>query len=119
MESVVEELLHRNGILIATAIIVFLFKDVVSKWWESFVFFWKGDYKEDDVVAINGKPARIVRTGIFKTVFFVYMIKDGRVQGGSKMVVHNTKLKDYHIEKPLPVLDLSPWLNESKKSDNT
>ena len=117
MESIVEELLHRNGILIITAITVFLFKDAFSKWWESFIFFWKGDYKEDDVITINGKPARIIRTGIFKTVFFVYIIKDGKVYGGSKMVVHNTKLKDYHIEKPLPVFDLSPWLGDPKKPE--
>jgi hypothetical protein len=38
--------------------------------------------------------------------------------GGSKLVIHNIKLKDYHVEKPLPVLDLSPWMDkrDPKKS---
>jgi hypothetical protein len=114
MESVVQELLQRNGIFIVTAIVIFLFKDAFARWWDSFVFFWRSEYKEDDVISLNGKPARIIRTGIFKTVFFVYNIRDGRVHGGSKMVVHNDKLKDYHIEKPLPPLDLSPWLGDKK-----
>ena len=31
------------------------------------------------------------------------------VKGGCKKAVQNDKLKDYEIEKPLPMLDLSKW----------
>jgi hypothetical protein len=42
-------------------------------------------------------------------VFFIYHVLDGRVVGGSKLVVANSKLKDLKIEKPLPNLDLSKY----------
>jgi hypothetical protein len=50
-----------------------------------------------------------VRVGMWKTVFFIYHVLDGRVVGGSKLVVANSKLKDLKIEKPLPNLDLSKY----------
>ena len=65
------------------------------------------DYKEDDVVYIDGKPGRIVRVGLTKTVFFIYDIVDGKVAGGSKLVIQNERLASLNIEKPLPQLDLS------------
>ena len=34
---------------------------------------------------------------------------DGKIVGGSKLVVQNSKLKDLKIEKPLPNLDLSKY----------
>ena len=46
---------------------------------------------------------------MWKTVFFIYHIVDGKVVGGSKLVVANSKLKDLKIEKPLANLDLSKY----------
>jgi len=65
------------------------------------------DYKEDDVVYVDGKPGRIIRVGITKTVFFIYDVIDGKVVGGSKLVVQNERLASLNIEKPLANLDLS------------
>jgi hypothetical protein len=86
---------------------------------EGFKVFVGNDLNTDDVIAINGQPARVVRVGIFKTIFFVYEIgcANGKpfVKGGSKMAVQNDKLKDFEIKKPLPMLDLSPWDDCGKK----
>ena len=71
--------------------------------------FLGNDYNEDDVVEVDGSPGRIVRVGIWKTVFFIYHVKNGRVVGGAKLVVANSKLKDLKIEKPLANLDLSKY----------
>ena len=46
---------------------------------------------------------------MWKTVFFIYHIVNGKIVGGSKLVVANSKLKDLKIEKPLPNLDLSKY----------
>ena len=74
--------------------------------------FLGNDYHEDDVVEVDGSFICIVRVGMWKTVFFIYHVVNGKVVGGSKLVVVNSKLKDLKIEKPLPNLDLSKYDTE-------
>jgi hypothetical protein len=71
--------------------------------------FLGNDYNEDDVVTVDGEPGRIVRVSMWKTVFFIYHIVGGKIVGGSKLVVANSKLKDLKIEKPLANLDLTKY----------
>ena len=73
------------------------------------------DYKEDDVVYVDGKPGRIVRVGLTKTVFFIYDVVEGKVVGGSKLVIQNERLAGLNIEKPLPQLDLTRFKKENKQ----
>ena len=77
------------------------------------------DLNTDDVVIIDNRPARVVRVGLFKTIFFVYEVgtsPDGKpyVKSGNKMAIQNDQLKTHKIEKPLSMLDLSRW---EKKND--
>ena len=72
------------------------------------------DYDEDDVIELDGKPGRIVRVGIWKTVFFIYHVVDGNIVSGDKLVVQNDKLKDMKISKPLPELDLRKYQTNGK-----
>ena len=76
---------------------------------DGLMVFLGNDYNEDDVVEVDGDPGRIVRVGLWKTVFFIYHVVNGQIVGGSKLVVANSKLKDLKIEKPLPNLDLSKY----------
>ena len=94
-QPLIENLIGEYGWLFLAGIITLLFLG--------------NDYNEDDVVEIDGSPGRIIRVGIWKTVFFIYHIVNGRIVGGSKLVVANSKLKDLKIEKPLPSLDLSKY----------
>ena len=75
--------------------------------------FWGKDLNTDDVVILNGRPARVIRVGMWKTTFFAYDIgtANGKpyVKGGTKIQVQNDRLKDQVIEKPLQMLDLSKW----------
>jgi len=75
---------------------------------------WLGkDYNADDVVFLDGNPARIVRVGLYKSVFFVYDVKNdiytGKafVSGGSKRVIQNSVLATAKIDKPLENINLS------------
>ena len=67
----------------------------------------------DDVIIFDGRPARVVRVGFWKTILFVYEVgcADGKpfIKGGNKVAIQNDKLKDHMIEKPLPMLDLKKW----------
>ena len=63
------------------------------------------EYSEDDIVTIDGRPARIVRIGLTKTVFYMYSFRDGIIVGGTKMAVENSSLPQMRIERPLVKID--------------
>ena len=113
LQGQIEGLIGSYGWMFVTGILLLLFRSAIEGFVEGFKVFFGNDLNTDDVIAINGQPARVVRVGIFKTIFFVYEVgcANGKpyVKGGSKMAVQNDKLKDFQIKKPLPMLDLSPW----------
>jgi hypothetical protein len=117
MEDLIQEqvtgLIGKYGWMFFVGIAIFLFRQTIENAVDGFMVFFGNDYNEDDVVEIDGKPGRIVRVGIWKTVFFTYDIRDGKVVSGSKLVVANNRLKNLKIEKPLSSLDLSKY--EDKK----
>ena len=113
IQGQIESLIGSYGWMIITGVFLLLFRSAIEGFVEGFKVFVGNDLNTDDVITINGQPARVVRVGIFKTIFFVYEIgcANGKpyVKGGSKMAVQNDTLKDFEIKKPLPMLDLSPW----------
>ena len=112
METSVEILIGKYGWLFLVGIATLLFQSTIQEAVSGLMVFLGNDYHEDDVVEVDGSPGRIVRVGMWKTVFFIYHVVNGKVVGGSKLVVANSKLKDLKIEKPLPNLDLSKYDTE-------
>ena len=108
----IENLIGEYGWLLLSGILVLLFQSTIQEAVDGIMVFLGNDYNEDDVVEVDGAPGRIVRVGMWKTVFFIYHVVNGKVVGGSKLVVANSKLKDLKIEKPLPNLDLSKYDTE-------
>ena len=108
IQGQIEKLIGTYGWMLIVGFAVLLFRSGIESAVEGFKVFYGNDLNTDDVITINGQPARV-----FKTIFFVYEIgcANGKpfVKGGSKMAVQNDKLKDFEIKKPLPMLDLSPW----------
>lgn len=91
--------------------LVLLFKSTIESSVAGLMVFLGSDYDDDDVVYLNNRPARIIRVGLWSTVFYVYHIKEDEngkkiITGGNKILVDNTKLKDMMIEKPLQKIDL-------------
>jgi len=97
------------GWMFVAGMFLLLFRTTIETAVAGLMIFLGGDYNEDDVIEIDGKPGRIIRVGIWKTVFFVYHIVDGNIVSGDKLVVQNDKLKDIQISKPLPELDLRKY----------
>lgn len=120
MEDYAKSLLGDYAFLILTGGFLFIFKSTIESVVEGIKIFMGKDLNTDDVIHFDGKPARVVRVGIWKTVLFVYSVGcvDGKpyIKGGNKVAVQNGQLKSHMIEKPLPMLDLSKWDNceESK-----
>jgi hypothetical protein len=96
-------------------LVILIFKSSIEKLAAALFMFVGSDYKEDDVVYVDGKPARIVRVGLTKTVFFIYDVVDGKVVSGNKMVIQNEQLAGLKIEKPLANLDLSRFKMPEKQ----
>ena len=107
LESTGQDLTGKYVWLFIVGLIALMFKSSIEKFAAALFMFVGNDYKEDDVVYVDGKPGRIVRVGLTKTVFFIYDVVDGKVLGGSKLVVQNERLAGLNIEKPLANLDLS------------
>ena len=119
MQSQIEGLIGSYGWMFLAGFAVMLFRSAIESSVESFKVFWGDDLNTDDVVIIDERPARVVRVGFFKTIFFVYEVgtaPDGKayIKSGNKMAIQNDQLKVHKIEKPLSMLDLSRW---EKKND--
>jgi hypothetical protein len=107
LESAGQDITGKYVWLFIVGLIALMFKSSIEKLAAALFMFMGSDYKEDDVVYVDGKPGRIVRVGLTKTVFFIYDVVDGKVVGGSKLVVQNERLASLNVEKPLANLDLS------------
>ena len=99
--------------LLVSGVALLLFKSTIETIVEGLKIFLGKDLNTDDVVVLDGRPARVIRVGIWKTTFFAYDIgtANGKpfVKGGTKLQIQNDKLKDHIIESPLQMLDLSKW----------
>ena len=117
MEEQVTQLLGEYGWMFFAGSALFLFKSTIESAVEGLKVFLGGDLNTDDVVIFDGRPARVIRVGIWKTTFFLYTIKmNGKphIDSGNKMSIQNDQLKTHSIEKPLKKLDLSQWEDDDK-----
>jgi hypothetical protein len=113
LEATAQDMTGKYVWMFLAGLVVLIFKSSIEKLAAALFMFIGSDYKEDDVVYVDGKPGRIVRVGLTKTVFFIYDVVDGKIVSGNKLVVQNERLAGLNIEKPLPNLDLSRF----KKND--
>lgn len=114
-QKILEELIGSYGWIILSGFFLLMVRSSIESSVEALKIFVGNSLNTDDVIHFDGRPARVVRVGIFKTILFVYDIgcTDGKpyVKGGTKVAIQNDKIKDHIIEKPLPMLDLSKWDN--------
>ena len=115
LESTAQDMTGKYVWMFLAGLVILMFKSSIEKLAAALFMFIGSDYKEDDVVYVDGKPGRIVRVGLTKTVFFIYDVVDGKVVGGSKLVIQNERLAGLNIEKPLPQLDLTRFKKENKQ----
>jgi hypothetical protein len=113
LEATAQDMTGKYVWMFLAGLVVLMFKSSIEKLAAALFMFIGSDYKEDDVVYVDGKPGRIVRVGLTKTVFFIYDVVDGKIVSGNKLVVQNERLAGLNVEKPLPNLDLSRF----KKND--
>lgn len=115
-------LMGEYGWLLLAAFVVLFFKSSIESVLAGLTIFLGNDFNADDIIILNGKPARVVRIGIWKSTFYAYtIVKKGdayTISGGTKLVYENTKLKDLKIEKPLQNFDLESIVNHRTEITN-
>ena len=115
LEQQVTQLLGEYGWMFLAGSALFLFKSTIESAVEGLKVLLGNDLNTDDVVVFDGRPARVIRVGLWKTTFFLYTItKNGKfhIDSGNKVSIQNDQLKTHTIEKPLKKLDLSQWGDE-------
>tara|TARA_R100000781_G_scaffold112919_1_gene80624 strand:- start:5021 stop:5386 length:366 start_codon:yes stop_codon:yes gene_type:complete len=114
-QQAIEHFIGQYGWMAIAAFIFLIGRNTIETAIEAIKVFAGDDLNTDDVIIFDGRPARVVRCGLWKTILFVYDIgcADGKpfIKGGNKVAIQNDKLKDHLIEKPLPMLDLKKWEN--------
>lgn len=101
VQSIIELLFGKLVWLAIAYLTISIFKGLILNVYEGLMVFIGGDFNADDVVYLGSdeRPARIVRMGVRKTVFYM---KDGEGNWTIKMVVPNERLKNMVIKKSLP-----------------
>ena len=112
-KETIESLIGQYGWMAIVGFFFLIARNTIESLIEAVKVFLGDDLNTDDVIIFDGRPARVVRVGIWKTILFIYEVgcADGKafVKGGNKVAIQNDKLKDHLIEKPLPMLDLKKW----------
>jgi len=117
LQDNISVLLGEYGWMFLAALVVLFFKTTIESVLAGLLIFVGDDYNNDDIIILDGRPGRIVRVSMWKTVFYLYTIKKGTdgkkfVVGGTKLIVENNKLKDLKIEKPLDNFDLEQMFSD-------
>ena len=110
-KEAIEGLIGQYGWMAIIAFVFILGRNTIETAIEAVKVFAGGDLNTDDTIIFDGRPARVIRVGLWKTVLFVYEEGKPYIKGGNKVAIQNDKLKDHIIEKPLPMLDLKKWDN--------
>ena len=105
---IAEEVMHFLGelwwlFIILVAILVF--KETIKSFVTSVMVLRSGTYVVDEVVILEGTPARIVRMGIWKTTFYVYRVLNGGKLFYTTRDVMNEQLPHLNIEIPQQRMD--------------
>ena len=114
-KETIEGLIGQYGWMIIAGFLFLIGRITIESTIEAIKVFAGNDLNTDDVIIFDGRPARVVRVGIWKTILFIYEVgcANGKpfIKGGNKVAIQNDKLKDHMIEKPLQMLDLKKWDN--------
>lgn len=100
-QGIAEELFGKVVWLAVGYLAVSIFKGLILNVYEGIMVWIGNDYNQDDVVYLGPeeRPARIVRMGVRKTVFYM---KDQDGRWNIMMAVPNESLKTMVIKKTLP-----------------
>ena len=85
-------------------VLFMVFKETIKSFVNSIMVLRSGDYNLDEIIILEGEAARIVRMGLWKTVFYVYKTNENKMFPVIREVM-NEELPGLKIETPLERID--------------
>ena len=88
-QEAIESLIGQYGWMAAVGFLFLIGRNTIESAIEAIKVFAGDDLNTDDVIIFDGRPARVVRVGFWKTILFVYEVgcANGKafVKGGNKV----------------------------------
>jgi len=94
-EAAAKNLIGEYGWMFAAAFVALMAKDLLMNMVSGFVVFVGNEWKNDEILYLSGRKARVIRKGWFSTVF---QCEDR----GTSLCVPNSQLKHLTVERKLP-----------------
>ena len=94
-EAAAKELIGEYGWLFVGAFVALMAKDVLMNIVQGMVVFVGNEWKNDEILYLSGRKARVIRKGCLSTTFQM----DDR---STSMIVPNSQLKNLTVERKLP-----------------
>jgi len=95
IERLAEQAVGHYGWLLLAAFAALMGKDVLAKFIAGLIIFWGSSFRNDEILYISGRQARVIRMGVTATTF---QMSDRK----STMIVPNCQLTQLTIERRLP-----------------
>ena len=95
MEGVAKELIGEYGWLFLAAFVAFMGKDFLSNFVQGLMVFWSSSWRNDEILFLHGRQARVIRKGCMNTTF---QMADRQ----TALIIPNSQLKLLTIERRLP-----------------
>jgi hypothetical protein len=95
VEQLAERAVGHYGWMLFAAFAALMCKDVLAKFIAGLLVFWGSAFKNDEILYISGRRARVIRMGITATTF---QMSDRK----STMIVPNCQLTQLTVERRLP-----------------
>ena len=87
--------------LFAVGMIILLFRQAIEGAVAGMIFKSGAELSYDQPILISGRKARLIRVGLFKTVFYLDNLTDKEPDTRTKLVVPNTQLNQLVLECPI------------------
>ena len=88
-QEAIENLIGQYGWMAAVGFLFLIGRNTIESAIEAIKVFAGDDLNTDDVIIFDGRPARVVRVGFWKTILFVYEVgcTNGKpyIKGGNKL----------------------------------
>jgi len=94
-EAAAKQLVGEYGWLFVGAFVALMAKDLLMNMVSGLVVFIGNEWKNDEILYLSGRKARVIRKGFFSTTF---QCEDR----GTSLVVPNSQLKHLTVERKLP-----------------
>jgi hypothetical protein len=94
-EQLAEQAIGHYGWLLMAAFLALMGKDVLVNFVAGLIVYWGSNFKNDEILYIAGRQARVIRLGLTSCTFFM-------ADRETKMIVPNCQLKQLTVEKKLP-----------------